>query len=339
MSDEAQVPGSKAQKAQMSAGNSAPVQTCSHKLDGKGWCGRCKLSATKKAPLKDQRSGEGLFQYCGGCAGCGKVTWVEDCDGPNGPNTGDWVPVCDLEPNSYWDSYRAAGVACPSCGGDGMSKEAAIDDGAIGNREMESGDISVQHSMPGLNRLFPGDAKEQNQGASRLKEDDSPDALDPIVTDQRGTDDTMGWFQPTRFPAAPHRMQIQAPDMDEPDAQPASSEQGEKVTAGINPSLMAPPAVHPGSDRRPGRKSVPTGEGGVIGIPGIDGSSEHVVDPDESEKPVDEFKGGQPASNTVTDEFSYPKQKGQVTRQVGTYQFAAVEIFNPIDGDDLLLDL
>ena len=274
MSDEAQVPGSKAQKAQMSAGASTPAQTCSHKLDGKGWCGRCKLSA--------------------------------------------------------------------------------IDDGAIGNREMESGDISVQHSMPGLNGLFPGDAKEQNQGASRLKEDESADALDPIVTDQRGTDDAMGWFQPTRFPDAPHRLQISIPEAGEDEGAPASTEIGvtaskHELTAALawkmahdpkwDALLMSAPVTHPGSDARPGRKSVPTGEGGVIGIPGIDGSSEHVVNPDESEKPVDEFKGGQPASSTVTDEFAYPKQKGQQTRQIGTYQFASVELFNPVDGDDLLLDL
>jgi len=239
-------------------------------------------------------------------------------------------------------------------------KGGAIDDGGISSREMDSGDISVQHKRPELEPLWPGDAKEQNQGVSRQRED--PTAIDPVVTDQRGSD-SGEWFQKTRYPETHHKMQITTAPEDEQIGNTVTgskncnlcgihlvekgaenqeycetckawvevtSAESKVEAAKSDHLLLTPPVRQPGSDPVPGRKSVPTGEGGVIGIPGIDGSSPHVVNPADEEKPVDEFRGGEPTSNTVD------RSK---TRPIGLYQHASAEIFAPINGEDLLLDL
>jgi len=261
------------------------------------------------------------------CAWCGKRMGEEMMSDPRFPDTHGMCHTCfGREMKKTMDR---------------MQTTSAIDDGGIGSREMDPNDISVQHKRPELEPLWPGDAKEQNQGVSRMKED--PTAIDPVVTDQRGSDSDE-WFQKTRYPAGPshHRMQITTAPEDPQISDPVTAalfkkaaEEAKKVEP-----LLFEKVRFPGSDEHPLRKSVPTGEGGVIGIPGVDGSSTHVVTDAEEEKPADVFKSGQPASNTVVDEFVYPNvQRGQGTRQVGPYQFAAKELFNPINGDDLLLDL
>lgn len=256
------------------------------------------------------------------------------------------------------------------------SKQAAIDDGGIGSREMASGDIDVQdvQDRPFMKRILPDtDGQEQKGSTFYMKED--PTAIDPVVTDQRGSDSDE-WFQKTRYPTdnGHHRMQITTAPADK-DIESTGGKKGrviatikglkgwweyvqdvgdqiglfKHVDTGqeqqfplelIENTSMALPAMEsmgadkdfwlktptrmPGSDSQPGRKEVPTGEGGVLGIDDGNATATHVVDPAEDEKPVDNFKSSPPASNTRRDWRATTS-----SRQIGTFRFASSEIFCP----------
>lgn len=88
----------------------------------------------------------------------------------------------------------------------------------------------------------------------------------------------------------------------------------------------------PGSDQDEHKKEVPTAEGDLEMASGS-GTEMHQVDSDEDQKPVDNFKSSQPASNTRRD-----WQATTSRRRVGEFRLTGTEIFSDgADGD--LLDL